>query len=116
MSSTMTLQPSAARVKQSCLPRLRAPPVTSATLPLIPRSMPTPYPLASDGGALSGCSPRTRGAQPPAVLQLALPPLKLRRALLEEGLDALARVLGADHLLEGAHLDLDGLVDGRLDA
>src|SRR6059036_3307441 len=30
--------------------------------------------LATDGGALSGRSPRTRGAQPPAVLRLALRP------------------------------------------
>src|SRR5207247_9736547 len=38
-SSTTILHPSAAKAKQSALPRLRAPPVTRATRPLMPRSM-----------------------------------------------------------------------------
>src|SRR6185369_8858501 len=83
-SSTTILHPSAARAKQSALPRLRAPPVTRATRPLMPRSMLFAFEL---GGAL-----------------------------LEEGLDPLARILRLENLLEGAHLDLDGLIDGRLDA
>jgi hypothetical protein len=42
--------------------------------------------------------------------------LELGGALLEESLDPLARILRLENLLEGAHLDLDGLIDGRLDA
>ncbi len=34
-----SLQPSEAKARQSAFPRLRAPPVTRATRPLIPRSM-----------------------------------------------------------------------------
>src|SRR5688500_15660263 len=85
MSKMTILQPSPARVRQSSLPRLRAPPVTSATRPAMPRS----------------------------ILLLAF---EVRRALLEEGLDALARVRRPEHLLEGPRLDLEGLIDRRLDA
>src|SRR6266511_620992 len=80
----MILQPSPARARQSALPRLRAPPVTRATRPLMPRS--------------------------------TLSALEFGRALLKEGLDTLARVFRLEDLLEGAHLDLDGVVDGRLNA
>src|SRR5205807_2038340 len=38
-SRTTSLQPSEAKARQSAFPRLRAPPVTRATRPLIPRSM-----------------------------------------------------------------------------
>src|SRR5262245_8681211 len=88
MSSTATLHPSAASVRQSCLPRLRAPPVTSATFPAIPRSIRRPALLA----------------------------LELSGTLLKERLDALARVLGPEALREGANLDLDRLIDRRLEA
>src|SRR5262245_45578198 len=84
-SKTATLQPSPASVRQSCWPRLRAPPVTSATLPSRPRSIAPLFPLKRSG------------------------------PLLHEGLDPLARVLGTDDLVEGACLDLDGLIDRRLD-
>src|SRR5262245_7871336 len=108
----MTRQPSAASVRQSCFPRLRAPPVTSATLPLMPRSTVNArsvrfrscIPLASPSAA-------ARQATYP-LARLALPSLELSRPLLEEGLQSLSGVLGADHLVEGADLHLDGLVDG----
>src|SRR5262249_9963577 len=45
-----------------------------------------------------------------------LAPLEVRGPLLEERLEPLGGVLGADHLVEGANLDLDGLVDWRLQA
>src|SRR5687767_9707080 len=78
------LQPSAASASASALPRLRAAPVTSATLPAIPRSM-------------------------------ALFPLEVRLALGEERLDAFGGVLGPQRFQEGAHLDVERLVHGRLE-
>src|SRR4051812_13913045 len=83
-STIATRQPSAASSSASALPRLRAPPVTSATRSRIPRS-------------------------------IALLPLELRLALAEERLDALGGVLGAEDLQEGARLDLERLVDRRVE-
>src|SRR5512145_1923625 len=107
-SSTMTRQPSPASVRQSCRPRLRAPPVTSATFPAIPRS--TASPRLPRSARTPSCirSPRLR-------LRLALLfAFEVGGSLLEEGLEALRRVLGADDLVEGADLHLDGGVDVRL--
>ena len=47
---------------------------------------------------------------------MVLVTFEVGRALGEESLDALARVVGLERLNEGAKLDLDGLVDGRLQA
>src|SRR5262245_56551751 len=69
----------------SALPRLRAPPVTSATRPRMPRSM-------------------------------RLSPLEARLALGEERLDALRGVFRLQRFEERANLDVDRLVDRRLEA
>src|SRR5213083_1665314 len=82
-SKIATRQPSAASTDASAWPRLRAPPVTSATRPRMPRSK--------------------------------LSALELGLALGEECLDALGRVLGAERLEKRAALDLEGLVDGRVE-
>src|SRR5262245_60754942 len=84
-STIATGQPSAASVVASALPRLRAPPVTSATRPRMPRSM-------------------------------RLSPPEARLALGEERLDALRGVFGLQRFQERAHLDVDRLVDRRLEA
>src|SRR5262249_11554508 len=85
-----------ASVRQSCLPRLRAPPVTSATLPSMPRF-----------------TDRSTG---PRSSRRILAALELGGALGEERLDALAGVLRLERGQEGADLDLDGLIDRRVDA
>src|SRR3989442_5408913 len=76
--------PSPASVVASARPRLRAPPVTSATRPRMPRSM--------------------------------LLPFEVRLALGEERLDTLRGVLGLERFDERADLDVDRLVDRRLEA
>src|SRR5437660_442225 len=77
-------QPSAASATASALPRLRAAPVMSATLPRIPRSI--------------------------------LPALEVRLALGEERLDAFRGILGLERREECAHLDVDRLVDRRVES
>src|SRR3989442_8748040 len=83
-STIAIAHPSAASVVASARPRLRAPPVTSATRPRMPRSM--------------------------------LLPFEGRLALREERLDALRGVLGLERFEECAYLDVDRLVDRRLEA
>src|SRR5919204_2447602 len=84
-STIAILQPSAASVTASALPRLRAPPVTSATRSLIPRSI------------------------------AYLPSLELGLALAEERLDAFGRIFRLQCLQERARLDLERLVDRLLE-
>src|SRR5712692_6264617 len=125
-STIATREPSAASASASARPRLRAPPVTSATFPAMPRSI-----AISVGGGLDGPLrdlPREGNAPAEPALETAssghggmapfpdrlLVPFEHGLALLEERLDAFGRVLRRERFEERARLGFEAAVDVRV--